>query len=197
MSTIKLENKVNLELGTREMSKEDFIKSYTEVISKSEAFNKDVLELSEIQAKHPADVYIVQSFEEGKPCEQIRQGDIYLFRKGDERTLDNVQYAKYAPTISFKDETPSKNMNLQFGNSITGDHKIVPLKGTTVTIRECTIDLPVLSFRGDVTPYDVKLVEADGPFCVVHGEHGNITTTGGTYLACTQIDARSMQRMRD
>lgn len=194
MSTIKLENKINLTSGVREMSKEDFIKSYTEVVSNSE-FSKDVLELSEIQAKHPADVYIVQSFEAGKPCEQIRQGDIYLFRKGDGKALDNVQYAKYAPTLTVKEE--STNMNLQFGASITGDHKVVPLKGTKVTIHECTIELPVPSFRGETSTYDVKLVKADGPFCVVHGEHGNITTTAGTYLACTQIDARSMQRMRD
>jgi hypothetical protein len=195
MSTIKLENKLNAQSGTREMSKEEFIKSYTKVISDSKVFSKDVLELSEIQAKHPADVYIVQSFEEGKPCEQIRQGDIYLFRAGDGKTLDNVQYAKYFPTLRKQNE--SNSMALQFGNSITGDHRVVPLAGTKVKITECTIELPIPGFRGNTSPYDVKLVEADGPFCVVHSEHGNITTTAGTYLACTQIDARSLQRMRD
>lgn len=195
MSTIKLENKVNVTTGQRELSKEDFIKQYTNVVKEHKVFEKDVLELSEIMAKHPADVYIVHSFEEGKACEQIRQGDIYLFRKGDGKALDNVQYAKYAPTIS--DLKEAKSMNLQLGESITGDHKIVPLKGTKVKIQDCYIQLPVSNFRGGTAPYAVKLVEADGPFCVVHREHGNITATEGTYLACTQVDARSMTRMKD
>ena len=196
MTTIKIQNKPNAE-GLREKTTEEFIKEYSKVVKEHGVFSKDVLEFSELMAKHPADVFIVTSFEPGKACEQIRQGDIYLFRAGDkeEGTLDNVMYAKYANTISGKEESDS--MNLQLGNAITGDHKIIPLKGTNVKIYDCKIELPIKSFRGDTTSYDVKLVVADGPFGIFHREHGNITCQKGTYLACTQMDSRTMTRVTD
>lgn len=196
MATIKLENKANAE-GVRALTREDFISKYATAVGNHKVFSKDVVEFAELMAKHPADVFIVTDFESGKACEQIRQGDIYLFRKGEasEGTLNNVMFDKYITTMSSKQET--KSMNLQIGASITGDHKIIPLKGTTVKVYDCTIDLPIKSFRGDTTPYSVKLVEADGSFGVFHSEHGNITCPKGTYLACTQLDARSMTRMLD
>ena len=79
MATIKIENKPNAQ-GLRELTTTEFVKKYSDVVKKHETFSKDVLEFSELMAKHPADVFIVASFEEGKACEQIRQGDIYLFR---------------------------------------------------------------------------------------------------------------------
>lgn len=198
MSTIKIENRPNAE-GVRAKSKEDFIKEYAKVIGENQAFAKDVVEFSELMAKHPADVYIVPSFESGKACEQIRQGDIYLFRKGEksEGTKDNVMYAKYIKTVTDKKET--KSMNLQLGEAITGDHKVVPLKGTKVKMYDCKIQLPIANqFMGrDTVDYPVKLVVADGAFCVAHREHGNITCDKGTYLACSQLDARTLTRVTD
>lgn len=197
MATIKIENKPNAQ-GLRELTTTEFVKKYSDVVKKHETFSKDVLEFSELMAKHPADVFIVASFEEGKACEQIRQGDIYLFRAGNEEdgSLDNVMYAKYIKTI--QDRRKSDSMNLQFGNAITGDHKIIPLKGTKVEISECSITLPIKNGWGsDNMNYPVKLVVADGPFGVFHKEHGNITCPKGTYLACTQLDARTLTRMRD
>ena len=82
MSTIKIENRPNAN-GQRELTKEQFIEKYSKVVKEHGVFSKDVLEFSELMAKHPADVFIVTSFEPGKACEQIRQGDIYLFRAGD------------------------------------------------------------------------------------------------------------------
>lgn len=196
MSTIKLENKPSVK-GLREKTTEEFIKEYSKVVEKNKEFSKDVLEFSELMAKHPADVFIVTSFDKGERCEQIRQGDIYLFRKGEyeEGTLDNVMFEKYYKTVSNREKTES--MNLQLGESITGDHKIIPLKGTNVQVFDCTIEVPVKTFRGDSMSYPVKLVVADGAFGVFHREHGNITCPKGTYLACTQIDARSLTRMKD
>lgn len=196
MSTIKIENRPNLD-GQREKTTEEFIKEYSTVVKKNKEFSKDVLEFSELMAKHPADVFIVTSFEPGQKCEQIRQGDIYLFRKGEksEGTLNNVMFDKYIKTVSDKKESDS--MNLQLGESITGDHKVIPLKGSKVQIYECNIEVPVKSFRGDTMSYPVKLIVADGAFGVFHKEHGNITCPKGTYLACTQLDARSMTRMKD
>jgi hypothetical protein len=196
MSTIKIENRPNVN-GQREKTTEEFIKEYSQVVKKNKEFSKDVLEFSELMAKHPADVFIVTSFEPGQRCEQIRQGDIYLFRKGEkeEGTLNNIMFDKYIKTVSNKKE--SESMNLQLGESITGDHKVIPLKGTNVKIYECNIEVPIKSFRGDTTSYPVKLIVADGPFGVFHKEHGNITCQKGTYLACTQLDARTMTRMKD
>lgn len=197
MSTVKLENRPNVD-GLRAKTTEEFIKEYSEVVKNNKEFEKDVLEFSELMAKHRADVFIVTSFEAGKRCEQIRQGDIYLFRKGEasEGTLDNIMFEKYFPTIHEVSDTES--MNLQLGTSITGDHRVVPLKGTHVTIQNCKIKIPVKKFRDTVgLSYDVKLLQADGPFCLVHTEHGNITCSKGTYLACTQLDARTLERMKD
>lgn len=193
--TIKIANQLN-QNGQYSKTKEELLLEYTKAMENHAIFNKDVIEFSELMAKHPADVFIIPSFEAGKPCEQIRQGDVYLFRKGekDEGTLDNIMYAKYKNTISELKETESRN--LQFGESITGDHKIIPLKNTNIKVYDCTIELPIKVTRGSNT-YKVKLVKADGPFGVFHSEHGNITCPKGTYLACVQLDARSLTRMRD
>lgn len=197
MSTVKIENRPNAE-GIREKSREEFLQEYSNVIKNHKVFSKDVLEFSELMAKHPADVFIIPAFEAGQPCEQIRQGDVYLFRKGEasEGTLDNVMFAKYFPTITNKKESDS--MNLQLGNAITGDHKVVPLAGTTVKMYDCKIELPIKrTFGSGNIQYDVKLFTADGPFCVMHAEHGNITAPKGTYLACVQLDARTLTRVQD
>ena len=196
MSTVKIENRVN-ELGVKSKSREEFISEYKSILENHDTFAKDVLEFSEIMAKHPADIFIVPSFQAGEKCEQIRQGDIYLFRKGEasEGTLDNVMYAKYSKTISEK--RLSKSMNLQFGDAITGDHKVVPLKGTDLKIYECSIELPIKNDFGSMSRYEAKIIESDGPFAVVHGEHGNITCDKGTYLACVQLDARTLTRVTD
>lgn len=190
--TIKIENKPNAE-GQRELTREEFLSKYSDIVKQQKEFSMSVEEFSEIMAKNPADVYIVANFKEGEPCEQIRQGDIYLFRAGDDKTSDNVMYAKYKDTITDKKE--AKSMNLQLGTSITGDHRVVPLPGTTVKIYDCNIEIPLKTAWNKT--YAVKLIEADHPFCVTHTEHGNITTTAGTYLACTQLDSRTMTRMKD
>jgi len=197
MSTIKLENRPNAE-GLRELTTTEFVKRYADVVKENKTFSKDVLEFSELMAKHPADVFIVTSFEEGKTCEQIRQGDIYLFRAGskEDGTLDNVMFSKYIKSLSNRKTTES--MNLQIGAALTGDHKVIPLKGTKISIEDCTITLPIANGWGEQTlQYPVKYIVADGPFGVFHQEHGNITCPKGTYLACTQLDARTLTRMRD
>ena len=88
-------------------------------------------------------------------------------------------------------------MNLQFGEAITGDHRIVPLKGAKLTVMDCTIDLPVKNDFGRDAEYNVKIIKADGPFAVTHREHGNITCPQGTYLACVQMDPRTLSRVQD
>lgn len=198
MSTIKIENRANAQ-GQREKTTEEFINEYKTVLESTPSFSKDVVEFSEIMAKHPADIFIVTSFPKGERCEQIRQGDVYLFRKGDETegSLDNVQYAKYAPTVKNIKEPKNKSMNLQFGEAITGDHKVVPLKGTKCAVMDCTIDLPVKNDFGRDAEYNVKIIKADGPFAVTHREHGNITCPQGTYLACVQMDPRTLSRVQD
>ena len=198
MSTIKIENRSNAQCQ-REKTTEEFINEYKTVLESTPSFSKDVVEFSEIMAKHPADIFIVTSFPKGERCEQIRQGDVYLFRKGDETegSFDNVQYAKYAPTVKNIKEPKNKSMNLQFGEAITGDHKVVPLKGTKCTVMDCTIDLPVKNDFGRDAEYNVKIIKADGPFAVTHREHGNITCPQGTYLACVQMDPRTLSRVQD
>lgn len=195
MTSIKIANQLS-QNGQYLKTKDELLLEYTKAMKTHSVFNKDVVEFSELMAKHPADVFIITSFEAGKPCEQIRQGDVYLFRKGeeDEGTLDNIMYAKYKNTISELKETESRN--LQLGESVTGDHKIIPLKNTNIKVYDCTIELPIKIGFGS-NKYSVKLVKADGPFGVFHREHGNITCPKGTYLACVQLDARSLTRMRD
>lgn len=198
MSTIKIENRANAQ-GLKEKTYDEFIGEYKTVLENNSSFSKDVVEFSEIMAKNPADIFIVTSFPKSEKCEQIRQGDVYLFRKGeeDEGTLDNVLYAKYAPTVKNISEPKNKSMNLQFGEAITGDHRVVPLKGTKCTVMNCTVELPVKNDFGNNASYDAKIVQADGPFAVTHREHGNITCPKGTYLACVQMDPRTLSRVRD
>ena len=54
MSTIKIENRANAQ-GQREKTTEEFINEYKTVLESTPSFSKDVVEFSEIMAKHPTD----------------------------------------------------------------------------------------------------------------------------------------------
>lgn len=172
----------------QETTREDFIKQYTEHVEQVDSIKADVLELAELQAKHPADVYIVADFKEGEVIPEIEQGDILLWKKGSR------QYERYIGTVNSRKETKSRN--LQLGESITGDHLVVPLKNSNLTIEDCVITIDRGSNRRSLS-YPAKIINADQPFCVVHREHGNVTLPAGEYMSCVSLDPKSMTRMLD
>ena len=170
----------------QETTREQFIQQYSQQVEQVDSMKDKVLELSELQAKHPADVYIVADFKEGEPIPEIEQGDILLWHKGSR------QYDKYIGTVSGRKETKSRN--LQLGESITGDHKVVPLANSNLKIEDCTISIPR---NGRDLSYPAKIITADQAFCVVHREHGNVTLPAGEYMSCVSMNPKSMSRMLD
>lgn len=171
----------------KETSREEFIKQYAKQVEKVENFNNDVVELSEIQAKHEADVFIVADFKEGQAVPEMAQGDILMWKEGCK------MYDKYINTVSNRQETESRN--LQLGESVTGDHKVVPLKGANLVIENCTIE--VQRGRGRDLSYPAKIITSDKAFCLVHREHGNMTFPAGTYMSCVSLNPKTMTRMLD
>lgn len=169
-----------------EITKEEFIKQYSQQVERVNNLKEDVLELSKLQAKHPADIYIVADFKEGEPIPEIAQGDILLWKEGSR------MYNKYINTVSDRQETKSRN--LQLGESITGDHKVIPLKNTSLKIEDCTI---LVNAKNRTLHYPAKIITAIAPFCVVHREHGNVTLPEGIYMSCVSLNPKSLTRMLD
>lgn len=169
-------------------TKKDFLQQYSNHVEKVNTLKQDVMELAELQAKHPADVYVIAEFKDGQPIPEIEQGDILLWREGCR------QYNKYINTVTDRQVTESRN--LQLGDSVTGDHKVVPLKNSHLTIEDCNISIERGSDKRDLR-YPAKIITADSAFCVVHREHGNVTLPAGTYMSCVSLNPKTMTRMLD
>lgn len=178
--TVKIQN-------SNQVSNRDFLLQYTQEVEKIDTLKQDVLELSELMAKHPADVFIISNFEDDDPSAEAIQGDILIWRKGSR------QYNRYIDSL--RDLKVTESRNLQLSESITGDHKVVPLKNSKLTIKNGTITVDVNGFRP--LSYPVKMIKASAPFCVVHSEHGNITLPAGEYMSCVSLDPKTLHRMED
>jgi len=170
-----------------EVGEDNFLKSYEKEVKKVSTFKKDVQELSELMAKHETDIYVVADFKRGQDIPEMEQGDILLWKEGCR------MYDKYIDTLEDLEITESRN--LQLGESITGDHCVVPLKGSNLTIKNGSITIKREGSR-DLS-YPVKMIETDKPFCLVHKEHGNMTLPAGTYMSCVSLNPKTMTRMLD
>lgn len=117
----------------------------------------------------------------------INQGDIVLHHESS----DYFQAVK--DTIT--DLRPAKNLNLQEGTALTGDHRFVAMEGANFTIEDGRF-APLNGVLGR-RMYDCKIIKSDKPFLLSHREHGNITLQAGTYLVYSQIDSKTLTRVLD
>lgn len=187
MTTTILENKT-LENKTKEMSFEKFLETFTKTIEKTSTVNRsEIEELTEIMAKNPVDKFVISE----QPTTLVRQGDILIWSEKTEEYKENF------PTV--KNLQTTTRMALQDGDSITGDHELVPLKGAKFTLQTGKFIPPLLKehFWGD-NAYDCKILEIDSPFVIKHREHGNITfLSKGKYMICSLLDSETLTKMRD
>ena len=146
----------------------------------------EIEELSEIAAKNPVDKFIISE----KPDVEVMQGDILIWSDITE------EYKKNFPLVTNLKETD--RMVLQDGDSLTGDHELVPLKGSKFTLMKGEFRPPVIeSAMWSGRTYDCRILEIDKPFVIKHREHGNITLQKGKYMICSSLDSETLDRMRD
>ena len=164
----------------RNMFKDELVKREDQYDSKSE-----IERLVDTYAKTHTDNFIVTDTNDLKYM--INQGDIVIQHESTD------YYKEVAPTIM--DLRPAKDMNLQEGVSVTGDHRIIPLEGSKTTIEDGRF-IPKDGIVGR-RPYECKIVTSDKPFLIAHREHGNIALPAGKYLVYSQIDAKTQRRVYD
>lgn len=89
----------------------------------------------------------------------------------------------------------TSRMILQKGDSVTGDHRLIPLKDSNFTLLEAKFSPSFL--KNPYRTYDCLLLDIDKPFLVVHREHGNIALPAGKYMICSQMDSATLTRIID
>lgn len=162
-------------------------KLHDELTQRKDQYDGDdaVMKLVQTYAKTYTDNFIVT--DENDLKYMISQGDIVIHH-------ESSNYFK-AVMETIQDRRPAKDMNLQEGVSITGDHRIIPMEGAKLTIEDARF-LPKDGVVGR-RPYECKIVTSDKPFLIAHREHGNITLRQGVYLVYSQIDAKTQRRVFD
>lgn len=160
--------------------KDELTKKESQYVSKSE-----IEELVNTYAKTPTDNFIVTDIADLK--RPICQGDIEIHHESSDYYKETIE--------SVQDLRAAKDMNLQEGVSVTGDHRIIAIAGAKMSIQDGRFEVKdnVLKRR----LYECKIVETDKPFLIAHREHGNIALPAGKYLVFTQIDTKTQRRVYD
>lgn len=149
----------------------------------------DIDMLVTLYAKNPVDKFIVSNF----PTVEVAQGDILIWAKGTNMYNENL------PKLQDLHET--KNLVLQPNDSMTGDHKIIPMKDSEIKIMEGYF-VPELLEKAHADIESRKrvrglIVTSSKPFLIFHREHGNVALPAGEYMVCSQLDPRSLTTMLD
>ena len=147
----------------------------------------EIEQLVEAYAKNPVDKFIISDSLDVEAA----QGDILIWAKG------TTMYNENFKNLSGLKKTD--RMVLQEGDSMTGDHRIVTIPNTKITIEEGTFTPQFLKGRnswGD-RGYRGLSVTSDKPFLIVHREHGNMALPAGEYMICSAMDSTTLSRMMD
>jgi len=166
----------------QKLDKEQVQEKFCTTLKNYNSFSQDISELAELFSKNPTDNFIIQG--ENLATEAF-QGDIQILGK------DTELYKQFIKKLKKKDE--AKNMNLQEGESVTGDHRIVPLADSNLTITDCEIKPEILEGKR----WDAKLIKSDKPFLIYHSEHGNMGLPAGEYMTCISFDPSTLHKIID
>lgn len=171
-----------------QISTSEVLKRFRETLEKTYAVEKSEIELlTEIAAKNPVDKFIIYK----NPNDFMRQGDILIWPENSPEYKANIS--------KVENLVETKRMVLQEGDSMTGDHELIPVSTAQYTLKEGNFLPDILK---DVVwgsnSWNCKVLEIDSPFIIKHREHGNITfLTPGKYMFCSQMDSESLERMKD
>ena len=170
------------------ISTKDVLNLFRQHMEQTEIFEKSEIEqLADAYAKNPSDKFIVS---ESLDVEAA-QGDILIWAKGTTMYEQNFK--------NLRELKETRRMVLQEGDSMTGDHRIVTIPNTNITIKEGTFTPSFLQGKnswGD-RGYRGLSVTSDKPFLIVHREHGNIALPAGEYMICSAMDSTTLSRMMD
>ena len=169
------------------LTKEQIVSEFrTALVDNSDVYaESEIEELARLHAKSTTDNFIVS--DSMAETRSLKQGDILI------HGTKSKFYNQVKDTIKLGDETD--NRNLQDGIAITGDHKIIPVKGAKLTIRNAMF-VPLDNVtRG--RRYQCKIIKSDKPFALTHQEHGNMTFPAGEYMSFTALDPKTQQRVID
>ena len=169
------------------MNIEEVVQLFERTLENSETFEKsEIEELSEIVSKSCIDKFIVYT----KPDVVSMQGDLLIWSDATE------DFKREFPRV--KDLASTSRMALQDGDSLTGDHCLVPLKNAKFTLQTGKFVPTILEgHTWGSNAWDCKILDTDSPFVIRHREHGNITLPAGKYMICSSMDSESLSRMRD
>ena len=170
------------------VSTEEVLKIFNKTLKENYEIKKsDIEQLTDIAAKNPVDKFFISK----KPDCPVMQGDLLIWAEG------TAEFEANFPLVTDLEQTT--NMALQEDDSITGDHELVPLKGSVFTLLKGKFVPPILKEHlWSSNKYDCKILEIDSPFVIKHREHGNFTfLMGGRYMICSSLDSETLTRMRD
>ena len=172
----------------QDLDNEKVLDLFKTKLQEAECYNSTEIEqLAEEYAKNPVDKFIISK----KLDVEAAQGDILIWAKGTSMYKQNIG--------NLKSLKKTDRMVLQEGDSMTGDHRIVPLPNSKLTIKEGQFTPAFIKGKnawGDRT-YRGLVVKSDKPFLIVHREHGNIALPADEYMICTALDASTLARMMD
>lgn len=166
----------------------EVVKKFSESLREIKSFEQDDIDmLAEAYAKNPADKFIIHE----KLEVEAAQGDILIWAKGTE------MYNMYINKV--KNMKKTDRLVLQEGDSMTGDHRIVPLPESKFTLKKGVFEPDFAEGSTFLWHRDFGCISLviDKPFLVVHREHGNIALPAGEYLFCSQMDSSTLSYMRD
>lgn len=174
-----------------QLNVEQVVEKFSEAVNDCKSFSQDEIDLlAETYAKNPVDKFIIHE----QPTDLVAQGDILFFAKG------TPSYETFRPLVKRLKNTD--RLVLQEGDSLTGDHRLVPLEGSDFTLQVGTFVPPVLRDKSQwnsAPEWECRLLNIDKPFLVFHREHGNIALPAGEYMICSSLDssASTFTRMMD
>jgi hypothetical protein len=164
---------------------------FKDSLEKTEVFSDSEIEvLAETYAKNPVDKFIVA--EELSGTDDACQGDIIVLA---EKT--NMYKENYPRVKGWKE---TDRLVPQEGDSLTGDHRIIPAEGSKYVIKTCKFVPKFLEGKnrwGREPEYTAVSFETDKPFLIFHREHGNMAYTAGKYMFYSQLDPDTLDRMMD
>lgn len=183
MTTTILERKIE----TEELSMNDFLNQFRNTLEATYNKQNEIEELTELMAKNPVDKFIITEAPNVAMC----QGDIIIWSENTDEYKENIG--------KVRDLKETDRMILQEGDSITGDHELVPVSNAKYTLKTGKFVPAIIEnvvWRNNA--WDCKILEIDSPFVLKHREHGNMTfLTPGKYMFCSQLESKTLEKVKD
>ena len=171
-----------------EVSTQEVLDRFKSELEATNLYEKSEIEmLVDLMSKNPTDRFMISTV----PDVEGAQGDILIWAKG------TTMYNENFPNLHGLQKTT--RTVLQEGDSMTGDHRIVTIPGTKLTIKEGKFTPAFLKGRNSWGDRDYRglSVTSNKPFLIVHREHGNMALPAGEYMICSAMDSTTLSRMMD